>query len=123
MDPLTKEECLEKVSGYLQEDSGLHTIFAVNPEKNFSVPQDPVLQGGVRSADLLIPDGIGVVLAARILHSAKLSRIPGVEFMEAICALAAKKGHKVFVYGAREEVNKKAVDILLKRHPGLDVAG
>jgi N-acetylglucosaminyldiphosphoundecaprenol N-acetyl-beta-D-mannosaminyltransferase len=123
VDPLTKEACLERVSGYLQEGRGLHTIFAVNPEKNFSVPKDPVLHEAFRSADLLIPDGIGMVLAARVLHGTRLSRIPGVEFMQDICALAAKGGHKVFVYGAKEEVNKEAVDILQDRHPGLDVAG
>ncbi|MDY6839547.1 MAG: WecB/TagA/CpsF family glycosyltransferase [Thermodesulfobacteriota bacterium] len=122
-DPLTRAECLEKVSGYLEEDGGVHTIFAVNPEKNFAARKDGALQHTLESADLLIPDGIGVVLAARILYGARLSRVPGVEFMEAICALAAKGGYKVFFYGAREEVNKQAVEILRGRYPGLNIVG
>jgi N-acetylglucosaminyldiphosphoundecaprenol N-acetyl-beta-D-mannosaminyltransferase len=123
VDPLTRGECLERVKGYLQEGGRVHTIFAVNPEKNFAARKDVSLRHTLKSADLLIPDGIGVVLAAKILHGAKLSRVPGVEFIEEICALAARKGHKVFVYGAREAVNKKAVEILKGRHPGLYIVG
>ncbi|MDY6950033.1 MAG: WecB/TagA/CpsF family glycosyltransferase [Thermodesulfobacteriota bacterium] len=123
VDPVTKEECLDKVKRCLEGDERVHTIFAVNPEKNFSVPKDLVLHEAFKSADLLIPDGIGVVLAARLLYGAKLSRVPGVELMEDICALAAKGGHKVFVYGAREEVNKQAVETLKGRYPGLNIVG
>jgi N-acetylglucosaminyldiphosphoundecaprenol N-acetyl-beta-D-mannosaminyltransferase len=75
------------------------------------------------NADLLIPDGIGVVHAARILHGVRLARIPGVELMQDICQLAATEGHRVFVYGGREEVNMTATEILRRRYPGLEIAG
>jgi len=123
VDPLTRAECLERVSGYLQEGGRVHTIFAVNPEKSLHARDDGSLRHMLKSADLLIPDGIGVVLAALMLYGARLSRVPGVELMEHICGLAAMGGHKVFVYGAREEVNKKAVEVLGKRHPGLNIVG
>jgi len=123
VDPVTRAECLAKVSGYLQEDEGVRTIFAVNPEKNFAARKDGSLRHTLKSADLLIPDGVGVVLAARMLYGARLSRVPGVELMEDICALAAKGGYKVFVYGAREEVNKEAVEVLKGRYRGLNIVG
>ncbi len=123
VDPVSREECLRTVRHYLRAGNRPHIIFAVNPEKNFSVPKDAILYETFRSADLLIPDGIGIVLAARMLYGTKLTRIPGVEFMEDVCALAAREGHKVFIYGAREEVNKAAVEILKKRYPCLSIAG
>ena len=114
---------VEYVRTTLRNGKKPHVIFAVNPEKNFSVPRDPILYDTFRKADLLIPDGVGVVLAARILHGAVLSRVPGVELMEKICALAAAEGHPIFIYGSKEEVNAKAAQTLKRRHPTLNIAG
>jgi N-acetylglucosaminyldiphosphoundecaprenol N-acetyl-beta-D-mannosaminyltransferase len=100
-----------------------HSVFAVNPEKSFSVPRDPILYETFKNADLLIPDGIGVVLAARILHGAVLSRVPGVELMQNICKLAADEGYSIFIYGAREDVNLKAAEMLKTRYPELRITG
>lgn len=123
VDPVTMEQALAKIEGYVERGERPHVVFAVNPEKNFSVPRDPALHEAFRSADLLIPDGIGVVLAARLLHRARLSRVPGVELMAEICRLAAAKGYGIFLYGAREEVSLEAARILEARYPGLKIAG
>lgn len=122
MDPVDREQGIDRVRGFLQGNKPC-SIFAVNPEKNFSVPKDPVLYDVFKHADLLIPDGIGIVLAARLLHSARLSRVPGVEFMKRICRLAAKENKSVFIYGSREAVNKTAAEKLRKQFPGLRIAG
>jgi N-acetylglucosaminyldiphosphoundecaprenol N-acetyl-beta-D-mannosaminyltransferase len=118
---------MERAIGYVREilktGQKAHSIFAVNPEKNFSVPKDPVLYETFRSADLLIPDGIGVVLAARLLHGAHLSRVPGVELMENICRLAAEDGHSIFIYGSKPDVNLKAAETLKRKYPDLRIAG
>ena len=123
VDPVTKDESLRKVRGFLKSGDRPHSIFATNPEKNFSVPKDSLLYETFKKADLLIPDGIGMVLAARILYGAKLTRVPGVELMENICELAAQEGKKIFIYGAKEEVNKSAVEKLKRTYPKLDIAG
>ena len=123
VDPLTKEEALSRVEGFLINGNKPHLIFAVNPEKNFSVPRDPSLCKTFKSADLLIPDGIGIVLAARILYGIRISRIPGVEFMNSICELSVEKGYRIFIYGAKEEVNRNASENLRKRYPDIQIVG
>jgi len=123
VDPVTMGQAVAKVEEFVEWGERPHVIFAVNPEKNFSVPGNPALHEAFRSADLLIPDGIGVVLAARLLHRARLSRVPGVELMEEICRLAAAKGYGIFLYGAREEVSLEAAQVLTGRYPGLKIAG
>ncbi|AGF78352.1 exopolysaccharide biosynthesis protein, WecB/TagA/CpsF family [Desulfocapsa sulfexigens DSM 10523] len=122
-DAVSMAEALQKVSDFVDHGDRPHTIFATNPEKNFSVPADPFLYNCFKNADLLLPDGIGMVLGAKILHGAQISRVPGCEFMQETCALSARQGYKIFIYGAKEEVNKKAVEILEERLPGLQVAG
>lgn len=123
VDPVTMDRAIGYVKETLKAGQRPHSIFAVNPEKNFSAPRDPVLHDIFRSADLLIPDGIGVVLAARLLHGAHLSRVPGVELMENICRLAAAEGHSVFIYGSKPDVNLKAAETLKTRYQGLHIAG
>jgi N-acetylglucosaminyldiphosphoundecaprenol N-acetyl-beta-D-mannosaminyltransferase len=123
VDPVDMSGALDRIEHFVEEGDRPHSVFAVNPEKNFSVPLDPRLHKVFREADLLIPDGIGVVLAARILYRVRLARVPGVEMMEEICRLSAGKGYRVFIYGAKEEVSAKSVEILQKRYPSLEIVG
>lgn len=114
---------LEAIDGFVRDGKRSHTVFAVNPEKNLSAPADARLHAAFREADLLIPDGIGIVLAARLLHGRKLGRVTGADLMVDVCGLAAHRGYPVFILGSSEEVNREAVKILLGRFPQLKVAG
>lgn len=123
VDVVNMTDALTQVDHFIARGKGPCGILAVNPEKTFSVPQDPLLLKTFAEADLLIPDGIGVVLAARILHGKKVARVPGVELMEQICRRAAERDYKIFIYGAREEVNRAAMHKLRLRYPTLDIVG
>jgi N-acetylglucosaminyldiphosphoundecaprenol N-acetyl-beta-D-mannosaminyltransferase len=123
VDPLDREMARARVLDFLETGKRPHSIFASNPEKNFSVPKDPELLSIFKNADILLPDGIGIVLAARILYGIRFPRIPGSEFIFDICDIAARKGYGIFVYGASEAVNSASVDIIQKRYPNLRIAG
>ena len=98
-------------------------VIAVNPEKVVKAQSDPRLLQQLREAGLLIPDGIGVVFAVRILEDRAIERVPGSELMPAICERAAKSGYKLFLFGASPDVNEKAVQVLQHRYPGIQIAG
>jgi N-acetylglucosaminyldiphosphoundecaprenol N-acetyl-beta-D-mannosaminyltransferase len=123
VDPVDRKEAIQRVKYFLTEGTRPHAVIAANPEKNFSVPKDAVLYDTFKNADLLLPDGIGIVLAARILYGANLERVPGSEFIFDICDIAAKGKYKVFIYGAKEKVNKNTVEELKKRYPDIEIAG
>jgi N-acetylglucosaminyldiphosphoundecaprenol N-acetyl-beta-D-mannosaminyltransferase len=123
VDPVDRQAALVRAEGFLRSEDGPHAVFASNPEKQFTVPKDPLLCKVYREASLLLPDGIGMVLAARILHGVRLERVPGSEFIFDLCGLAERQGLGIFVYGAKEEVNRKAVERLQARFPGLVLAG
>lgn len=123
MDPVDRYEALNRVEVFLRRANRPHSVLAVNPEKNFSVRNDRTLHETIKKADLLLPDGIGIVWAARMLYGARLERVCGADFIFDICQLAAKKGYGVFIFGASEKTNKKAADILKSKFPGLIVAG
>lgn len=74
---VTKVQALAKVDDFIVNGQRPHPVFATNPEKNFSVPKDLFLHNCFKNADLLLPDGIGIVLAARLLYGVEISRVPG----------------------------------------------
>jgi N-acetylglucosaminyldiphosphoundecaprenol N-acetyl-beta-D-mannosaminyltransferase len=99
------------------------TVIAVNPEKVIKARKNPGLLAPLREARLLIPDGIGVVMAARLLGLGRMERVPGSDLMPAICALAARKGYRIFLFGASPEVNRDAMFVLKRRFPGIRIVG
>jgi N-acetylglucosaminyldiphosphoundecaprenol N-acetyl-beta-D-mannosaminyltransferase len=123
VDPVGLEEAKDKVREFILNGHRPHSVFASNPEKNFSVPRDPDLYECYRKADLLLPDGIGMVKAAELLYGASLQRVPGAEFIFEICQIARDLGAGIFVYGAKEEVNRKSCEVLSERFPGLKITG
>src|SRR5947207_23225 len=99
------------------------TIFAVNPEKIMSCRNRPELLEALRSADLLIPDGIGVVLAVRLLHRQQIERVPGSDLMPMICAEAANRGLSIFLLGGAPGIAQRAAAVLASVYPTIKIAG
>lgn len=123
VDPVDEKEALTRVQYFLEKGKRPHVVFASNPEKNFSVPQDTHLYEIYKNADLLLPDGIGMVMAARFLHGVPIKRVAGADFFITICKLAVERKYKIFIYGAKEEVNKRAVLWLEEKYPGIQIVG
>lgn len=123
VDAVTMASALDFVDAAVTETKRGQLILAMNPEKVIALQADPELRGFFESAALLIPDGIGLVVATRWLRSARLGRVAGADLMQNICGLSARKGYSVFLYGASEEVNRGSAEILAQRYPGLAIAG
>lgn len=113
---------LDEVDAMIAGTTG-NTVFAVNPEKVMKALDDPALLQHLENAGLLIPDGVGVVFASRLLRLGTMKRVPGSELMPAICERATIKGYKIFLFGAAHEVSDAVARILPSRYPGLKVVG
>jgi N-acetylglucosaminyldiphosphoundecaprenol N-acetyl-beta-D-mannosaminyltransferase len=123
VDAVDMAGALDFLGDHIASGKGCATVFAVNPEKVMRARTDTALRDLLGSATLLIPDGIGVVVAARWLGLGRFGRVPGSELMPNLCARAAERGHSVFLFGARPVVNEAAAETLLRRYPGLTIAG
>lgn len=111
------------VTARMGRDGPPSTVLAVNPEKVFAIRKDPFLARFFEDAAVLLPDGIGVVLATRALHGRGATRVPGVELMDALCAEAAGNGWGIYLYGAQADVNRRAAAALAERHQGIRIVG
>ncbi|MCP1675815.1 N-acetylglucosaminyldiphosphoundecaprenol N-acetyl-beta-D-mannosaminyltransferase [Natronocella acetinitrilica] len=102
---------------------GADMIVAANPEKVVAARRNPDLLSAIRDAALVIPDGIGVVIAARLAGQQAVARVPGSELMPALCALAAEEAVPVFLYGAQPAVIETTMSLLQESYPGLKIVG
>ena len=123
VDCLTMADAVSMTEDWIEKGNHPLTIFAVNPEKVIRAQHDPELLATLRGAGLLIPDGIGVVLAARLLGLGHAERVPGSELMPKLCERAVSKGYTVFLFGASVAVNQQAVEVLRERYPGIRIVG
>jgi len=123
VDVIDMDAALEFVADSVSARKPGKYVLAMNPEKMFSLRRDRELSKFFDDAALLLPDGVGVVLAARFLHGARIGRVPGADLMQEICRHAAGKGYRIFIYGATEEVSRAAALEMERRYPGIQIVG
>ncbi|GGH76504.1 N-acetylglucosaminyldiphosphoundecaprenol N-acetyl-beta-D-mannosaminyltransferase [Pullulanibacillus pueri] len=104
--------------------SGQQTfVVTANPEIMMYTYKDPNYAQVLKHADYIIPDGIGVVMASKILKKPIESRLPGFDLMMHLLELATEKNYSVYFLGAKEEVIVKAVKQAAIQFPKLKIAG
>lgn len=119
---VTLEQAVERVRDLIAS-GGSHQVVTVNAAMLVAARRDAAVRQVLAGASLRVPDGAGVLLAARLLGRPPYVRVPGVELAERLCAVAAREGWRVFLLGAAPGVAQAAADVLRRRHPGLPVAG
>lgn len=123
VDMVDWSETLRRIECEFLSGAEPKTVVAVNPEKIIRAQNDPALMQFLREASLLIPDGIGVVIAARLFGLGNIERVPGSELMPEICEIAERTGHPIFLLGAAPDVNASVASVLSTRYPRLKIAG
>ena len=105
-------------------DRGERTfIITANPEFVMLCRADPELAAIAAAADLVVPDGTGTVVAARLLGDPLPGRAPGRLLVDRLAALATERRLSLFLLGAAPGVAERAAATLRGRHPELRVAG
>lgn len=119
---VTGEQALDAVDRFLAEPR-LHQIATVNPEFVMTARRDRQFREILQSADLCLPDGVGLLLASRWLGDPLPQRVAGSDFVYQLAELAARNRWRLFLLGAAPGVADEAAAILSNRYPDLLVAG
>ena len=119
---VTMEQTLALIERFM-DGPRLHQIATVNPEFVMTAQSDAAFRRVLRTADLCLPDGVGLLYAARRLGRSLPERVPGSELVYHLAELAAEKGWPLFLLGAAPGVAEEAAGLLCGRYPGLIVAG
>ena len=96
---------------------------SINAAKMVAVRKDHRLRAIAEACALVSADGQPVVWASRLLRDPLPERVAGIDLMNELLEVAAQRGYKVFVLGARPEILKRAIERLEERLPTLRVVG
>ena len=122
LDNVDMDEALERFRGMLRAQ-GCSIIVTPNCEIIMAARKDAELACALKKAELAIPDGIGVKLAASALKTPLKQRIGGIDFCFEALKICASEGVSVFFLGGEEDVAWEASEALEKSIPGLRTAG
>ena len=121
-DDLTLEEAVA-AGEKLAQGPGFSYVVTPNPEIVDLARADAGYRDLLNGAGLVLPDGIGVVYAAKLLGRPLKGRVPGIDFATGLLDRLAKNGGKLFLLGAKPGVAEQAAARLKAAHPGLTVCG
>jgi N-acetylglucosaminyldiphosphoundecaprenol N-acetyl-beta-D-mannosaminyltransferase len=117
IDNFNIQEALKKAEELLaSKEPGL--IVTPNPEMIVASLKDIELRNIINNAYLSVADGVGLMLAGRILGRKFKQRIAGIDLMLDLVKVAKNKGYRIFLFGSREGVAEEAAKVL-----DADVAG
>lgn len=94
-------------------------VVTLNPEYVMAARRQPAFASALRAADLATADGVGITVAARIVHGRRVPRVTGVALVERLAA----GGVPLFLLGGRPGVGEAATASLRSRFPQATVAG
>lgn len=121
-DNVTPDEAVQRALAMLEENRP-HLAVTPNPEMIQRAEKDPEFSKVLADADLVLPDGIGVIYAAKILGRPLKGRVPGVDFASALMGKIAGTDKRLFLLGAKPGVAEEAAKRLTARYPGLNICG
>lgn len=122
VDNLSFSETMHKIADFLAEEK-LHQIATVNPEFIVAAQKDKEFKEVLNSADLNVPDGFGLKLAAIVTRQQIGERITGVDLTWELAKIAEEKGYSIYFLGAKEGVAVVAVQKMKILYPELKIAG
>ena len=117
------EEAVSSLIGSL--NAGKQTaLYTPNSEIVQACIENNELYDVINSAEMIVPDGIGVVKAGKILKTPfKGGKVAGIEVGEEVIKRLAGSDHKVYLLGGKPGVAEQARDALLIKYPGVEYAG
>ena len=108
----------------LKQGKGTHVI-TLNSEMTIQAERNPALAKIIQNAELVIPDGAGVVLYLRYLLKQKVERFPGIELAEKLLETVDQQqtSTSIFFYGGAPGVAAKAANLWQQQLPSLSISG
>ncbi len=122
IDPYSQQETVEKAAECIEE-GGPHVIATVNLRSVMLARNDPAFAEMIRRSEIVVADGMPLVWFSRLSGVPLQERVTGVDLIPALCAMAAKKGYRVFFLGAGPGIADELGKRMRERFPNLEVCG
>ncbi len=121
-DNVTMKEAIDLADRALKENRQT-VVYTPNAEIAQLAAEEDKFREILCNADILLPDGAGIVLASEIMKTPLKEKVAGVEFGEQILALAAKNHYSVFFLGGKPGIAELAAQKKKEKYPDLSIVG
>lgn len=118
----TMDEAVQWILDRAREE-GRHDLAFVNPDCLNIACRHPEYHSVLRSAERVLPDGIGLNVGCRLMGTSLLANVNGTDLFPRLCERAAAEGLPLFLLGARPGVAAAAGEEMVRRYPELRIAG
>ena len=95
----------------------------VNADKINEVNSNERMKQIVNSCGIINADGASVIMASKYLNKPLPERVAGVDLMQELVALSARKGYSIYLLGAKQEVVIKTAEVLKDKYTDLNIVG
>jgi len=100
-----------------------HQVITANPIMVMAAQDDPAYLSMMQRAELIVPDGTGVVWAAKYVGEPVVERVPGYDLIHELMKVGESRSWKVYLLGASNEVIQAAAEKLRNTYPGIKLVG
>lgn len=121
-DNVTMEEALQIGRQILEGQKAAYCV-TPNAEMAYEALHDPDFCRLLNEADLVLPDGAGVVLGAKILKTPLKQKVAGIEFAQNLLPILEETASKLYLLGSKPGVAELAAEKMLQKHPKLLICG
>ncbi len=124
IDNLNKEEVLNKIKYFLEEDK-FHQIATVNPEFILEAQKNSEFKNILNNSDLRVADGVGIWFSFLRFGKLLKIKITGADLMEKILKIAEEKNIGIFLAANQEGLSmwEETRGAILKKYPKLKIGG
>ncbi len=122
VDRVTLEEGIAHIKGLIRRGRPAQVI-TLNAEIIYQAQNNSDLKAIINQADLVTPDGIGIVWGGRRLGYEFKERVTGIDLLSRLCREALVEGWKIYLLGSAPGVAEKAGQCLVNNFPGLQICG
>ena len=116
------ESALTAIDSFIKAD-GSHHVVTADASMFVMANEDQVLHNIVSKADLVTPDGVGILWAAKRQGTPLRERVSGVDMVENLCSRSVERGYRIFFLGAGPGVADQAANRMRERYPGTNIVG
>ena len=115
----SKSQLLDYIKG-----SKKINIISGNPEVLYTgLYNEQLFENFTDKNSIIIPDGVGTVLASKIVRAPVTEKIAGIEVMDEILQYCAEEGKSIYLLGAKEEILRECIIKMKDKYNGIIIAG
>lgn len=122
IDKISKEDAFNKLREFLEGNS-IKKVYTPNPEIVMLAQEDNTLFRAVEEADLVLPDGIGLLLASKVKDLGLSERVTGVDTMEKLLTYCSEMEKSIYLFGGKPATVELAASNIKEKFNGLKIGG